>query len=132
MMSVSRLTRSPTFRSASTVTDTVWGMAEMAKDWRSTLATVRLMPSMVMEPFSTTYRRISGPAAMVYQMALSSRVIRCTVPTPSTWPATMWPPKRPFAAMARSRLTRLPGRRVARAERFKVSCMTSAVKPVGE
>ena len=50
---------------------------------------------------------------------------------PSTWPATMWPPKRPPAAMARSRFTRLPGRRSARAERFRVSCITSAVKPAG-
>ena len=30
------------------------------------------------------------------------------VPTPSTWPATICPPKRPLAAMARSRLTMLP------------------------
>ena len=87
---------------------------------------------MVMEPFSTTYLRTSGPAAMVYQMALSSFSMRWTVPTPSTCPATMCPPKRPLAAMARSRLTRWPGRREAREERFSVSCITSAVKPVGE
>ena len=30
------------------------------------------------------------------------------VPVPSMWPETMWPPKRPSAAMARSRFTRLP------------------------
>ena len=52
--SVSKFTGSPTRRWARVVTETVWGMAEMAKDWPSTLATVRLMPSMAMEPFSTT------------------------------------------------------------------------------
>ena len=55
----------------------------------------------------------------------------------------MWPGRRKswglasgsthfLAVRARSRFTRLPGRRSARAERFKVSCITSAVKPAGE
>ena len=37
-----------------------------------------------------------------------------------------------LAAIARSKFTGLPGRSRARAERFRVSCITSAVKPVGE
>lgn len=53
-------------------------------------------------------------------------------PTPSTWPATMCPPKRPLAGMARSRLTALPTVSCASAERFKVSCMTSAAKLSGK
>ena len=31
------------------------------------------------------------------------------VAVPSTWPCTTWPPKRPSAGIARSRLTRSPG-----------------------
>ena len=50
------------------------------------------------------------------------------VPIPSTWPDTMWPPKRPSAGMARSRLTREPGARADREVLRRVSCMTSAVK----
>ena len=50
-------------------------------------------------------------------------------PVPSMWPETMWPPNRLSAAMARSRFTGLPGARAPREERFKVSCITSAVKP---
>ena len=38
---------------------------------------------------------------------------RRTVPTPSTWPWTMWPPSRLSAVTARSRLTRSPGRDAA-------------------
>ena len=53
IISVSRLTGSPFLRSCSTVCATVWGIAEIEKPVRSTLATVRLIPSIVMEPFST-------------------------------------------------------------------------------
>ena len=42
-----------------------------------------------------------------------------------TWPLTMCPPKRPFAAMARSRLTGLPLASSASDERSSVSCITS-------
>ena len=69
---------------------------------------------------------------MVYQMAVSSFRILAMRPTPSTWPATMCPPKRPLAGMARSRLTALPTVSCASAERFKVSCMTSAAKLSGK
>lgn len=40
--------------------------------------------------------------------------------------------KRPLAGMARSRLTALPTVSCASAERFKVSCMTSAAKLSGK
>ena len=50
-------------------------------------------------------------------------------PVPSMCPETMCPPKRPSAAIARSRFTRLPAVSAPSEERFRVSCMTSAVKP---
>ncbi|CAM5459067.1 hypothetical protein STENM223S_03973 [Streptomyces tendae] len=46
---------------------------------------------------------------------------------PSTWPCTMWPPRRSPTAVGRSRLTREPTARAPRLERFRVSAMTSAV-----
>ena len=66
---------------------------------------------------------------MVYHTALSSFRRAVMVPVPSIWPETMCPPKRPFAAMARSKFTWLPTVRLPREERFRVSCITSAVKP---
>ena len=83
-------------------------MTETEKRSASTVATVRLMPSMAMEPFSTTYRSSCGGAEMMYHTALPSLRKLVMVPTPSIWPETMCPPKRPSAAMARSRFTRLP------------------------
>ena len=50
------------------------------------------------------------------------------VPVPSMWPLTICPPKRPSAAMARSRLTLLPVERFPRLVRRTVSAITSAVK----
>lgn len=46
---------------------------------------------------------------------------------PSTWPCTMWPPRRAPTAVGRSRLTREPTARTPRLERFRVSAITSAV-----
>ena len=129
MISVSRFTKSPSLRFFKMVWLTVCGMAEMENSLSPTSATVRLMPSMVMEPFSTIYRISSAFACMVYQMAVSSRRTRITFPTPSTWPATICPPKRPSAAMALSRFTGVPIVSPAREERFSVSCITSAEKP---
>ena len=53
MISVSRLTGSPFLRSCNTVCATVWGIAEIEKEVSPTSATVRLIPSTVIEPFST-------------------------------------------------------------------------------
>ena len=65
---------------------------------------------------------------MVYQIALSSFSIFAIVPTPSTWPETIWPPNRPLAAIALSKFTLLPVFRLFKDERLKVSCITSALK----
>ena len=91
-------------------------------------ATVRLMPSMAMEPFMMMWRKVTSSASMVYHTALSSRWMRRIVPTASMCPDTKWPPNRPSAAMARSRFTGLPVCRPPRLLRRRVSCMTSALK----
>ncbi len=96
----------------------------------SSLATVRLMPSMAMDPFSTMKRRMAGSAPMRYHTALSSSSMERIVPVPSMCPETICPPKRPPASMARSRFTGLPGRSCPSEERFSVSCITSAEKLV--
>ena len=51
--SFSRLTVSPTRRSERVVSCAVWGMMETEKSSRPMDATVRLIPSMATEPFST-------------------------------------------------------------------------------
>ena len=55
----------------------------------STAATVREMPSMAMEPFSTMCRSRVGAAETVYHTALSSLRVSAMVPVPSMWPETM-------------------------------------------
>src|SRR3954471_22548772 len=55
----------------------------------------------------------------------SSRTSR-TTPRPSTWPWTMWPPRRSAARSGSSRLTRESGCTRPSDERRSVSCMTSA------
>ena len=55
----------------------------------STAATVREMPSMAMEPFSTMCRSRVGAAETVYHTALSSCRRAVMVPVPSMWPETM-------------------------------------------
>jgi hypothetical protein len=52
--STSRLTRSPTDAEPSVVSSRVVGMSETVKESPSTPTTVRLTPSTVIEPFSTT------------------------------------------------------------------------------
>ena len=49
-------------------------------------------------------------------------------PTPSTWPATMWPPSSSPARSARSRLMRWPGCQSPSVVRLSVSLETSTVK----
>src|SRR5216683_2403015 len=55
-------------------------------------ATVRLMPSIVIEPFGTTYRaNSSGTSTPNHQFSPSG--VRCdTRPMVSTWPRTKCPP----------------------------------------
>src|SRR4051812_36373441 len=57
----------------------------------------------------------------------SSRTSR-TTPRPSTWPWTMWPPRRSAGRSGSSRLTVLSGSRAPSEERRSVSCITSAPK----
>ncbi len=101
-------------------------MTETEKPRGPTLATVRLMPSIATEPFSTTKRMISGEASRVMMRAMPSLVRDATVPVPSMCPVTMWPPRRPEASRARSRLTGVPAESEPSAERLSVSGMTSA------
>src|SRR5215469_10329991 len=50
------------------------------------------------------------------------------LPTPSTCPCTMWPPKRESARIGRSRFKRLPRSIERKVVRSSVSCDSSAVK----
>ena len=61
-MSFSRLTTSPAFLSDSVVAPAVCGIIDTEKLWLSILATVRLIPSMATEPFSTvSYTHLTLP-----------------------------------------------------------------------
>src|SRR3954469_20877363 len=52
-----------------------------------------------------------------------------TVPVPSTWPCTMWPPRRSLARSGSSRFTWSPAPSGPSDERRSVSAITSARKP---
>src|SRR6266704_4897168 len=71
-------------------------------------ATVRLMPSIVIEPFGTTYRANSaGTCTPNHQFSPSG--VRCdTRPMVSTWPSTKCPPNSLPALSGCSRLTPEP------------------------
>ena len=127
MISVSKFTISPSFLFPSVVTSAVCGITDTEKSCAVTAATVRLIPSIVTEPFSTTYRSTSGGASTRIHTALSSRFFSAICPVPSTCPATICPPNLPFAGMARSRFTGLFRLHCASDDRFNVSCITSAV-----
>ena len=77
------LTVSPGFLPSRMVCAPVCGMIETAKLVSSTAATVRLTPSMAIEPFSTMYRSREAGVRTVTQTALSSRFWDETVPVPS-------------------------------------------------
>src|ERR1019366_3681818 len=66
---------------------------------------------------------------MLTQRASPSGWVSMTVPTPSTWPLTRWPPPRSPNASDASRLTASPRRSVPRVVRRAVSGITSALKP---
>src|SRR6201986_2375251 len=74
---------------------------------------------------------ISSPASISRRRANPSGAIARTVPTPSTWPCTMWPPSRSDSRMASSRLTPAPARASARELRRRVSFITSVANAVG-
>src|SRR5689334_1198128 len=62
------------------------------------------------------------------RLAKPSTVTSSTVPVPSTWPCTKWPPSRSSARSGSSRLTGLPASRGPSEERRRVSAITSARK----
>src|SRR5690606_14067081 len=126
-MSTSRLTSSPTARRPSVVSRNVVGINPTSNQSSPIPVTVRETPSTAIEPFSTTYRDRPGGSAnrTVSQSCPLTR--ESTVPTPSTWPWTRWPPRRVARVAARSRFTGSPGRRVPKVLRSKVSRITSAV-----
>ena len=74
-MSFSRLTASPAFFFKSVVSSPVCGITDTEKFCFVTAATVRLIPSMQIEPFSTIRSRILSVHAIVTQTAFSSRLI---------------------------------------------------------
>src|SRR5581483_6756753 len=119
--STSMLTRSPGPLWPRVVTSAVCGMTATVNECGSGLTTVRLHPSTVMEPFSTTKRRNSAGI----DTSRSGAAARIS-PTASTWPCTMWPPRRSPTRTGRSRLTGSPGRRSPRLDRSRVSSTASA------
>ena len=131
MMSASMLTGSPTVLAPRVVSRKVSGIRLSPTTLPSISLTVSETPSMVIEPFSTTY--LVSSAGMLTrthsQLSLGSRLTMW--PRPSTCPCTTWPPKRVAAFMARSRLTTSPTFAAPRLVRRRVSCITSAVKCPG-
>ena len=108
IISHSRLTLLPIFLSKRIVSFPVCGITDTEKSQSLTEATVRLIPSIAMDPFSMMYFSSGDGVCTVIQTAFPSRLIFEIRPVSSICPATMCPPKRPSAAMARSRLTPLP------------------------
>ena len=82
-------------------------MADIENDLLVTFATVKLIPSTVIEPFSTIYLKIFGLDSISNHIAFSSFVMELTLPCPSTCPETMCPPNLEFTAIALSRFTLL-------------------------
>ena len=103
-------------------------MIDTEKSLSVTSATVRLMPSTAIEPFSTMPSSISFRAAIRYHTALPSRRTEDMLPVPSMCPVTIWPPNLPFTGRARSRLTPLPWRNTPSEVLRHVSFITSTVK----
>ena len=74
-------------------------------------AIVRLTPSTATEPCGTlTSTTSAAPSSVTTRRCRSRRASASTVPTPSTCPVTMCPPRRDRSVSARSRLSRSPGR----------------------
>src|ERR1035437_3901211 len=98
----------------------------------SSAATVRLMPSIAMDPLNTRNGSSSAGTRMrSHQFSSPSDSIPRNSPVPSTWPCTMWPLRRPVGASGRSRFTREPARNAARLLRRSVSGARSAWKASG-
>ena len=81
--SFSRFTTSPGARSGRTVCAAVCGMIATPKRSSSANVTVRLMPSIAIDPFSATNRIKSYGARTVYTRAMPSVVTDSITPVPS-------------------------------------------------
>src|SRR5688500_12322169 len=109
MTSPSTCTRSAARSAPSVVCRNVYSINESCTTPGSgTAFTVRLTPSTVIEPCGTSSSATLPGTSMSTRTASSNRRTARTVPTPSTWPCTMWPPSRSDARSARSRFTRVP------------------------
>jgi hypothetical protein len=104
-MSHSRFTRAPGGSTDRFVCCQVNGMIITSKRSRSRAATVRLMPSMAIDPLATMNGASTGGSATVSQCASPSSRTCTSVPTPSTCPCTKCPPKRASMRIDRSRFT---------------------------
>src|ERR1019366_9384248 len=126
-MSHSRLTRAPGRYPPSVVLRNVCGMMVALSTPLSMDATVRLMPSMAMEPLYTRYASSSSGMRMrSHQLSSPRESSERNSPVPSTWPCTMWPFILPLGESGRSRLTREPARNSPRLLRSSVSGARSA------
>src|SRR5262249_30512073 len=107
--SASTCTRSPAASFPSVVCARVNGTSDTCTNPDGVISfTVRLTPSSVIEPCRTVVSDTSRGTLRSTSNASSVSATRSTVPTPSTWPCTMWPPSRSAARTARSRFTRRP------------------------
>src|SRR5947209_10814336 len=116
------------------VTASVCGIRATAKVPRmsSTLATVRLIPSTAIEPFSTRNGRSSFGMSTTTSRPAATPLIDLILVVKSTWPWTRWPSSRPLARRGSSTLTLDPAFSAPRLVRRSVSGTTSAKKVVGD
>ena len=82
-MSFSKFTGSPAFFFKSVVSSPVCGITDTEKFRSVTAATVKLIPSIQIEPFSTMRSRIFSPHVIVTQTAFSSLFMDSIRPVPS-------------------------------------------------
>ena len=105
MISVSMLTSSPIRAVPSVVPFSVVGITEMPKLVSSRLATVKLIPSIVIEPLRIVWSKSIGEVEKVKSAYEPEFLIDFILAVPSTWPWTMWPPSLSEAVKASSTLT---------------------------
>src|SRR5579863_95059 len=126
--STSRLTVIPGSAWPRLVRSSVSGIRETVNDRSSRSATVSETPSTVIDPLYTRYRRTAGSASILTRREKPSSTTPAILPTPSTWPWTMCPPRRSCKRIASSRLTGMPSPASANELSLSVSFITSALK----
>ena len=107
----SPLARGAACRSA--VTLSVCGMMFTPKVSPSTALTVNDTPSTATLPFTAMKRARACGTRKRQRVEPFSGVADSAVPTPSTWPETIWPPSSSPIRSERSRFTRVPGCQLA-------------------